>query len=155
MSSEIITFLVAMTPVGELRASLPMALEVFNMPIWKAYLISVVGNMVPVFFILWLLGPVSNFLRRFKIFDKFFEWLFAHTRKKTEGKYLIYGELALILFVAIPLPITGAWTGSVAAFLFGIPYRRAIPLIGVGVLVAGFVVLLADLGVVSFLNIFL
>jgi len=152
MSEQLITFLVAMTPVGELRASLPLALEVFKLPIWQAYLISVVGNIVPVFLIVWLLGPVSNFLRRFKFFDKFFEWLFARTRRRTEKKYLVYGELALILFVAIPLPITGAWTGSVAAFLFGVPYRRAVPLIGIGIFIAGFIVLLATLGVVSFLR---
>ncbi|MEA3272679.1 MAG: small multi-drug export protein [Patescibacteria group bacterium] len=152
MPNEIITFLVAMTPVGELRASLPLAIEVFNMPIWKAYLLSVAGNIVPVFLILWLIGPISNFLRRFKIFDKFFTWLFARTRRKTEGKYAVYGELALILFVAIPLPITGAWTGSLAAFLFGVPKKRAIPLIVIGVIIAGFVVTLATLGVVSFLR---
>lgn len=153
MPEQIYTFLLAMTPVGELRAALPMALEIFKLPIWQAYLFSVAGNIVPVFLILWLLGPFSGYLRRFKIFDKFFKWLFEHTRRKTEKKYLIYGELALALFVAIPLPITGAWTGSIAAFLFGIPYRRAVLFIGLGVAIAGIIVLIADLGVVSFLKI--
>lgn len=152
MFNELATFLVAMTPIGELRAAIPLALEVFHLPIWKAYFISVLGNMVPVFIILLLLKPATKILRKIKIFDKFFDWLFERTRRKTEKKYLIYGELALILFVAIPLPVTGAWTGSVAAFLFGVPYRRAILLIGSGVLIAGIIVLLATLGVVSFLD---
>ncbi len=135
------TVLIAMTPIGELRAALPVANQSFNIPLPIAYVLSVVGNMIPVFFLLWLLEPVSRWLMAHsRIFDRYFNWLFARTRRKLDKKYEIYAEIALAIFVAIPLPGTGAWTGSVAAFLFDIPYRKALFWIFVGVLGAGLIV---------------
>jgi uncharacterized membrane protein len=80
--------------------------------------------------------------------DRFFEWLFARTRKRS-GALEKYGAIGLVLFVAIPLPVTGAWTGSAAAFLFGIPFRKAFPIILLGVMIAGGLVTAAVLGGVS------
>lgn len=134
------TFLIAMLPIAELRGAIPFAWSQ-DIPWWQAYIVSVVGNMIPVFFILWLLEPVSRWLMEHSnLMERFFNWLFDRTRRKLEKKYEIYAELALALFVAIPLPITGAWTGSVAAFVFDIPYRKALFWIFVGVLIAGVVV---------------
>lgn len=134
------TFLIAMLPVAELRGAIPFAWSQ-DIPWWQAYLVAVAGNMVPVFFILWLLDPVSRWLmKRSKLFNRFFNWLFDRTRRKLEKKYEIYAELALAAFVAIPLPVTGAWTGSVAAFVFDIPYRKALFWVFIGVLVAGVIV---------------
>ncbi|NQT26858.1 small multi-drug export protein [candidate division KSB1 bacterium] len=145
-----------MLPIAELRGAIPWALA--NPPIggglsWQtAFLFSVIGNFIPVIPILLLLEPVSNWLRRFSVFDRFFNWLFERTRKR--GKMIEkYKALGLILFVGIPLPVTGAWTGSVAAFLFGIPNRFAIPCIVLGILLAGVVVTLACMGVIGFMGI--
>lgn len=141
MNRYLATVLIAMIPIGELRAALPVANQSFNIPLPLAYVLSVVGNMIPVFFILWWLEPVSRWLMEHsRIFDRFFNWLFDRTRRKLEKKYEIYAEIALAIFVAIPLPITGAWTGSVAAFVFDIPYRKALLWIFVGVLGAGLIV---------------
>lgn len=141
MNRYLATFLIAMIPIAELRASIPVANQSFHIPLWQAYLVSVVGNMVPVFFILWLLEPISRWLMNHsKVMDRFFNWLFDRTRRKLEKRYEIYAEVALALFVAIPLPVTGAWTGSVAAFVFDIPYRKALFWIFVGVLIAGVIV---------------
>lgn len=82
--------------------------------------------------------------------EKFFDWLFARTRHKFTGQYEKWGELALVIFVAIPLPMTGVWTGSVAAFLFGIPKKRALILVSLGAFIAGIIVTVMTLGVVSF-----
>ena len=99
--------------------------------------------------ILLFIGPVSEWLRRFRAFDRFFTWLFARTRRR--GKLIERFEvLGLALFVAIPLPITGAWTGSLAAFIFGVRKRVAFPTIFLGICVAGVIVTLASLGVISF-----
>ena len=135
-------FLLAMTPVGELRASLPAGILFYGLD-WKiVFLVSLLGNLVPVVFLLLLLGPVSNRLsKNFLIFNKFFDWLFERTRKKTSERIKKYGEIALISFVAIPLPFTGAWTGAIAAFLFGIPFKKAFLLIAAGVIIAGIIVL--------------
>jgi len=141
MSAEIITFLLAMTPVGELRLSIPVALSTYHLSWPIAYIISVLGNLVPVLFFLMFLNPVSKWLSsHFKIFDKFFSWLFARTRRKHGDKIKKYGYPGLVLVVAIPLPITGAWTGTLVAFLFGIEFKKALPLIATGVLIAGAIV---------------
>ncbi|MDP3970936.1 MAG: small multi-drug export protein [bacterium] len=144
--SQIATILIAMIPIGELRGALPIALGPYSLPLWQAYPLAVLGNMIPVFFILWLFGPVSEWLRQWKIFNRFFDWLFERTRKKFYDKHKKWGDLALVLFVAIPLPVTGAWTGSLAAWLFGIPKKKALPLIFSGVLIAGVIVSAISLG---------
>jgi uncharacterized membrane protein len=146
---EITTVVLAMLPISELRGAIPYAVTIGKMPWQEAYVIAVIANFIPVIFILWWIGPVSEYLRRFAIFDRFFDWLFARTRRK--GKMIERFEiLGLILFVAIPLPVTGAWTGSVAAFIFDIKKRVALPAIFVGIMIAGVIVTLASLGVISF-----
>ncbi len=144
---EVATATIAMIPIAELRGAIPVALGAYDLAWWEVYFLAVIGNLVPVVFILWLIEPVSKFLRRWKIFDKFFEWLFARTRKKFYAKHEKWGDFALITFVAIPLPVTGAWTGSLAAFLFGINPKKALPLITLGVIIAGVIVTIISLGI--------
>ncbi|MEJ2494639.1 MAG: small multi-drug export protein, partial [Ignavibacteriaceae bacterium] len=96
---------------------------------------------------LWLFPKISQWLMvKSKLMNKFLTWLFERTRKKTKDKIEKYGDLALIIFVAIPLPNTGAWTGALAAWLFGIPFKKAVPNIFYGVLIAGAVVTLITTG---------
>ena len=146
---EIATFLISMLPIAELRAAIPVGIAGFKLSVASAYLWSVVGNIVPAVFLLLYLEPVSRFLmNRSKVFERFFNWLFARTRKRFSAKAEEYGKfMALVLFVAIPLPITGAWTGSVAAFLFGIPFSRSLPAVVIGVLIAGVIVTLTTVGI--------
>lgn len=153
---EVITILIAMVPIFELRGAIPWALAA--PPIggglsWQvAYLYAVIGNFIPIIPILLWIEPVSNWLRRYKIFDRFFNWLFARTRRRAQKHIERYQALGLILFVGIPLPITGAWTGSLAAFIFGIKFQRAVLCIIAGILLAGVIVTLASLGVLNFLK---
>ena len=141
MSGIIQTFLLAMTPIGELRAAIPVGVAVYKLHWLAAYFISVIGNLIPVIVLLLFLEPVTSWLsRHFKICDRFFSWLFARTRRRAENSIKNRGLLALILFVAIPLPITGAWTGSIIAFLCKIPRRRAFLAITAGVAIAGVIV---------------
>ncbi|OPL18899.1 MAG: hypothetical protein AVO35_02920 [Candidatus Aegiribacteria sp. MLS_C] len=140
-------------PLTELRGSIPIAWTVMGSqwawPWWKIYLLALAGNLIPVPFILWFLEPVSRFLRRWRVFDRFFEWLFDRTRRRAGDKIRKYEALGLTIFVAVPLPVTGAWTGSLAAFLFGIPKRMAIPAIAMGVAVAGILVTLVMSGALA------
>lgn len=147
MSSILKTFLLAMTPVGELRAAIPVCLTVLHSNWLSCYLISLAGNLVPVIFLLLFLEPISKYLsKKSKICEKFINWFFQRTRERYNSKKLKYGmEIALVLFVALPLPITGGWTGSIVAFLFGIPFRVAFPLIALGVGIAGVIVTSATL----------
>ncbi|MDO8474400.1 MAG: small multi-drug export protein [bacterium] len=146
---ELKTFLIAMSPVVELRGSIPIALEMFHLPLWSAYFFSVLGNMVPVL-LLPFLGVVSSELsRRFSFLERFLSWLFLYTRKKHERSFELFRDFALVIFVAIPLPLTGAWTATLVAFVFGIPLRKAFPLILLGVIIAGVTVTLITLGITS------
>lgn len=150
---ELATLLISFIPIGELRAAIPIGIFTFKLSVYAAFFWAVIGNMIPVFFLLWLLGPVTNWLRNnFKWAEKFFNWLFQRTRHKFEAKYLKYGALALMLFVAVPLPVTGAWTGALAAFIFGIPKKVSFLFIFLGVIIAGIIVSLISQGTLGFLN---
>lgn len=143
----------AMVPVVELRGALPLALTYYHLNIVSAYLLSVLGNLLPVIFILLYIGSVSDWLiKNSRLFNKFFDWLFRRTRHKITKQYEKYGLMALAIFVAIPLPMTGAWTGALAAWLFGVKIKKAFLAISVGVLIAGVIVALVTTGVLGFLN---
>lgn len=102
----------------------------------RIFFYAVLGNMLPVPFILLLLGPVSNLCMKIPLGRRFFDWLFARTRRKTADieKYEFWG---LAIFVAIPLPATGAWTGAMAGWLLGLDFFRSLLSIFCGVLGAG------------------
>ena len=145
---EYIVMLVGALPISELRGAIPLALS-FGMPMSKAFWLSVLGNSIPVMPALFLLEPVSNRLRRFKIWSRFFDWLFERTKKKADTIQK-YEALGLAIFVAIPLPMTGAWSGVVAASLFKIRFRYAFIAIIAGVIGAGLIVsALCGLGIIS------
>lgn len=133
--------LIATLPIVELRGAIPVGNNYLGMTdrFWVTYAWAVAGNMLPVPFILWLLGPASRVCMRFRVGRKFFTWLFARTRRKTAAVER-FETLGLTLFVAVPLPVTGAWTGSVAAFLMGLSFPHALGAILLGVLIAGVVV---------------
>jgi uncharacterized membrane protein len=153
LSPEIVVLILATLPIFELRGSVPIGLLLFKMPVWETAVYSILGNMLPIVFVLLLLEPAYNWLSRYPRLNRFFEWLFKRTRRK--GKLIERLELVgLILFVSIPLPVTGAWTGSVAAFLFKIPFWKAFLAILCGVCIACFVVTLASLGVIQLPGIF-
>ncbi|MCL7412772.1 MAG: small multi-drug export protein [ANME-2 cluster archaeon] len=148
------TIIIGMLPVSELRGAIPLALAPvgvggYGMSVPEAYFLAVLGNMIPVIPLLLYLEPVSDFLRRWRIFDIFFTWLFTRTHHNHSERFERYGTLALTLFVAVPLPVTGAWTGCAAAFVFGIKFRHALLAIFAGVLIAGVVVTLLTLTGIS------
>ena len=146
-----IVIFISMIPIIELRGAIPVALTVLNMN-WKTVLpLAIIGNLIPVPFILLYFDKIEIFLRRFKIFNRFFDWIFERTRRRAEEKIKKYGELIVILFVAIPLPFTGAWTGSLVAYLFEINFKKAFLCVTLGVIIAGVIVTLF----VEFFNIVL
>lgn len=137
---ELTVFLTSMLPIVELRGALPMAINLFKMPWPKAFLISFLGNLIPVPFIFWLLNPAVRLLSKIKFMKKFFEWLFERTRRKGNKLIEKYEEIGLLAFVAIPLPGTGAWTGILIAFLFGLDFKKSFSVITIGVFIAGVIV---------------
>ncbi len=146
---QLIVFVAAMLPFSELRGAIPLAIGQYGISPVEAYFLGVLGNLVPVIFLLHFLGPIEQRLRFIKVFDRFFDFLFHRTRKKHSERMDKYGALGLVTFVAIPLPVTGAWTGVAAAYVFNIKNRYAFPAIALGVLIAGIIVTLLTQGVVN------
>jgi uncharacterized membrane protein len=143
----LVVLLAAALPVSELRGAIPLAIGVYGYDPWEAYLLAVLGNLLPVVPLLLFLGPVSDWLRRFTFWDKFFTWLFSRTRRKYIREHESFSLTALALFVAVPLPVTGAWTGCAIAFLVGFRFWPAFVAISAGVLLAGVIVTATVLGV--------
>lgn len=141
------TFLMAMFPVAELRMSIPVAIVNFGMHPLPAYIYSVLGNICAGILVLLFVENVLSFFlckspRLHALWQKYINRI--HTKNK--AKFEKWGAVALITFVAIPLPMTGIVTGAVAASIFQIPFRRAIPLLSVGSAIAGVLVTIITLG---------
>ena len=136
-------FLISTLPIVELRGAVPAG-HLFGMNPIVTFVVAVAGNMVPVPFILLFLGPISRFLMRFRLGKAFFGWLFARTRRKS-ANIEKYETLGLMIFVAIPLPVTGGWTGAMAAFLMGMKFHHAMWSILLGVIIAGVIMTVLSL----------
>lgn len=148
LPQEYVVMIVGALPISELRGAIPLGLY-FGMPILKAFFWAVLGNIIFIAPALFLFEPISTFLRKFKFWSRFFEWIFERTKKNSDAIEK-YEALGLAIFVAIPLPMTGAWSGVIAASLFKIKFRYAFLAIVSGVIVAGIIVsLLCSLGMIS------
>lgn len=137
-----VVIFISIIPFVELRGAIPVALFVYNMPWWDAYFLAVIGNMIPVPIILRYLGNVERWLRKWNRWDRFFTKLYSKTRARADEKIKRYEAIGVMFFVAIPLPFTGAWTGSLIAYLFDIKFKRALLVVFAGVLIAGVIVTL-------------
>jgi len=138
-SKELAVLIISALPVVELRAALPVAIIGFEMPWHYALPLAIIGNLLPVPFILLFLDAITRWLSKIALFGRLLNWLFEHTRRR--GKIIErYKRIGLVLFVAIPLPVTGAWTGSLVAVLFGLRFKHAFLSIFVGVFIAGVIV---------------
>ncbi len=143
-------FFLSMVPVLELRAAIPigatLGLE------WVAnYLICVIGNMIPVPIILLFVRHVLEWMKKIPRLDKIALWVENKAQKNTP-KVQKYASLGLLIFVALPLPGTGAWTGALVAAMLDMRMKYAIPSIFCGVLIAGLIMSLASYGLVSFIT---
>ncbi|MBQ7876514.1 MAG: small multi-drug export protein [Clostridia bacterium] len=130
-------FLISMVPIVELRGAIPIATALGLDPV-VSYIIAILGNVLPVPFILLFITPFCNLLKKTKLFRWFPEWL-ERKVQKNEAKVTKYKNLGLFIFVAIPLPGTGAWTGALVASFIGYKFRDAFLAISGGVLSAGLI----------------
>jgi uncharacterized membrane protein len=149
---ELFTILVAALPISELRGAIPLSILSFNFSVPKAFSLALLGNILPVVpFMLFLRHLSDKLMKSSKLANKFFNWWFARVRGRSKNieKYKFIG---LAIFVAIPLPMTGAWSGCVAAYLLGIRLFDAIFSILLGVIVAGIVVTCATVGIGNILK---
>ncbi len=154
VGQELCVFFCSMIPIIELRGAIPMA-ALFGLPWWQAFLISVVGNLIPVPFILLFIRAILNWMARcrIKFFNKVGNWLFAKA-EKNRGKVEKYAFWGLTLFVGVPLPGTGAWTGSLVAAVIDMKFWKAMLSAVVGVLIAAVIMTLISYGALAAFHLF-
>ena len=146
LSEALITFLISMVPVIELRGAIPYGLAQ-GLPEWLVFILSTVGNMLPIPFILLFIRKIFGWMKRYPKMAKIAEKFEARAARKS-GAVKKSETIGLCVLVAIPLPGTGAWTGGLVAALLEMRLKRAIPTIFVGVLIAGLAVtLICTLGI--------
>ncbi len=147
--SEWIVFIISLLPILELRGGL-IAASLLGIDWITATVICVIGNILPIPFIILFFRKILDFLqRRNGIFKRFADWLEQRTMRNRE-KVERYQNIGLMLFVAIPLPGTGGWTGAMLASLLNIRLRRALPVISAGVLIAAIIMLCVSYVIPSF-----
>ena len=144
----------AMIPIIELRGAIPLGMGL-GLQWWQSYLYAVIGNMIPIPFILLFVKQFIAWMQRsrVKLFNKFGSWL-VNKAEKNRGKIEKYSFWGVCLFVAVPLPVTGAWTGSLVAATIGMKGWKAFLSCLLGVMIAGVIMTLASYGVVAAFQIF-
>lgn len=139
----IITAIIGMIPIIELRGAIPVGVFTFHLNYIESFLCSFIGNIIPVYFIVKFIRPLFDFFGRWKPFKIIIDWASEKATKHIEQdeKLQNYAALGLFLFVAIPLPGTGAWVGSLIANFLNLPPKKAVSPIILGVFAAGIIVL--------------
>lgn len=151
---EILVFLASMTPIGELRLGIPLGkalgLSMSSIIVW-----AIMGNFTIVLILLKILEPMANFFKKHSEFlKKIIENVFDRTRHKHSKLFMEIGAIALVAFVAVPLPGSGGWTGALVAFLFGVTFWRAAGLILLGLVIAAALVAGGVESIIALANLF-
>lgn len=144
LSKELITIILAMLPVAELRLSIPIAITVFHMPWYEAFGLGILGNMIPVPFLLLFFDWGSKLVQKVPVGKRFIDWLLKRTARHT-GSIQKYKFAGLAVFVAIPLPLTGAWTATLLAYILGLKFWPSLLSILLGVIGAAVIVTILTL----------
>lgn len=150
IGKELSVLFCSMIPIVELRGAIPVGWFAFEMPWWQTYLLAVVGNMLPVPIILLFVRKVLDWMTHCRVgfFNKVAGWVNRKADKNVD-KITKYGFWGVCFFVAIPLPVTGAWTGSLVAATIKMNFWKALLSAFLGVLMAGAIVTLICFGISS------
>lgn len=146
---EILVFIISLMPILELRGGL-IAAALLNLDPVRSYIISIIGNVLPVPFILLLITKILAWMRksRLSLLNKFAAWLDKKVNKH-KGQIEKYGYLGVVLFVGIPLPGTGAWTGSLIASVLDLDRKKTFGAVMIGILIASVIMMLVSFGIIG------
>jgi uncharacterized membrane protein len=121
----IVIILLAMSPIGEVRLSIPVAILYYEMGWAQAFTWSLIGNLAVVPILHWFYPALEKTLRRIAFMDRLIERIYVRTRRRYTDRVRRYQEFAVFGFIATPVPGTGAWSGALVAYIFGFPFRSA------------------------------
>jgi uncharacterized membrane protein len=147
-------FFGSMIPFLESRYIIPYAMWEFNWQWWEVSPLAILGNIIPIPFVLLFFKYVEKYLRRFGFWSNILDKIFEKTRRKANKKIENYETLGLLLFVAIPLPFTGAWTGSLIAYLFDLNFYKSLIIIFLGIIISVVImIILYSMGLIIWISI--
>ncbi|MCD6085834.1 small multi-drug export protein [bacterium] len=150
MPPFLLVFFLSILPISEIRGAIPIGFFYYHLSLWKVFLVALLGNVLTTLILLLFLKRISLFFKRQKNFLKnFWDLLLNHYYLKHKKTIQSLGAVALIIFVAIPLPFTGAWSGSLIAFIFNLSFKKSFFLISIGIILAGILVSLGCLGLIK------
>ena len=147
LNKDIVIFIISLMPILELRGGM-LAATLLKIPYLKALIICIIGNLLPIPFVLLFLEAILRLFEHWKLTRKFVRWL----EKKAQAKRTQidkYGYIGLILFVGIPLPGTGAWTGSLVAIMLGLDKRKSFLCIIIGIILASIIMSILSYGILG------
>ena len=152
----LITFFVSMVPIVELRGAIPIAIDVYHLKLVPSFIVCIIGNMIPVPFIYWFARKVLEWGKDKRIIGKFCTWCLTkgdRAGKKLEKSIGKKGTfIALLLFVGIPIPGTGAWTGTLAASFLDLNFKKTVIAVMFGVLLAGIIMAIFSYGLLGVIS---
>lgn len=153
MNSYLQAALLSLLPIAELRGGIPLAISL-DIPVWQAFIICVLANImvIPIFYL--FLNTLHKVFYRVPLYQKLFDKYVNRTIAKAEKNVRKYGYWGVMLFVAIPLPITGAYTGTMATWLLKLDMKKAFWFLALGVLIAGVIVSAAVMTGLGLLQVF-
>ena len=145
----ILTIILGATPIIELRYAAIISQYAFGLEVLPSFICGLIGNIIPVYFIVKYIKPIFNFLGKWKPFKIIIDWASERATKKiaNDEKLQNYTAIGLFLFVAVPIPTTGAWVGSLIANFLDMPPKKAVPPIILGTITAGFITIATNGGI--------
>ena len=144
---ELIVFIISLMPILELRGGL-LAASLLNLNPIESYIIAVIGNIIPIPFILWFINSILNWMRKRKKLNKIVKWLDKKIMKHKD-QIEKYGFWGLVLFVGIPLPGTGAWTGCLIAAVLEMDRKKSFIAAMIGILIASIIMMILSFGLLK------
>lgn len=150
IGGELLAFLTSLLPILECRGGMIIA-KLCDIPFLKAFVLCYIANMIPIPFILLFIKSIFKFMKAHGILTGFIEKLEGKTAKN-QDKVMRYKQWGLLLFIAIPLPGTGGWTGSLFAALLNIDFKKALPIVALGVLIADLIMSVLTYGAGAVFN---
>lgn len=154
LPKEFVIVILAALPISELRGAIPVGISVYQLGIQKTIILALIGNFSFVIPFLWFLNNLHSYFMNIVWYNKFFTWWFNKVKPKTKNIEK-YEYIGLALFVGIPLPVTGAWSGCVASYLLGLNFWKSVVAIFVGIIIACIIVTLTTVGttqIISFIK---
>lgn len=147
LGKYILIFIISLIPILELRGGL-IAASLLDLPMWTSLLVCLIGNAIIIPFVLFLMDSIIKLLSHIKVFKRFFDWW---TNKALKKKNVIekYGYIGIMLFVAVPLPGSGAWTGCLLSVLLGLDKKKSFIAASIGLLIAAVIMLIFSYGILK------